>query len=63
MSMGGGKLKPEDLFASLKQLKMKRIQEEGSVSLKFFERFSNQMTESNVVSMLKGESIEIETYL
>lgn len=47
MSFGGGKLKPEDLFSSLKILKEEQISENNSTTVgqKFFNRFKSRFTE------------------
>ena len=46
MSMGSGKLKPEDLFDSLRVIKQETSQSNtGSFAEKFFERFKGRMTE------------------
>lgn len=49
MSFGGSKLKPEDLFTSLKVLQ-EDIQNSNNstVSQKFFERFKNKFTEGGI---------------
>jgi len=63
MSMGGGKLKPEDLFGSLKVIKEQSVDEPKSVAQKFFDRFSERMTEKLSVINLKEGQIEVEGYL
>ena len=50
MSMGGGKLRPEDLFESLRVIKEESQaskEASSSVAEKFFERFSTRFTEEN----------------
>ncbi len=56
---GNNKIKPEDLFSSLKTMRKKDL-ERSSVANKFFERFSSKMTNSEGVSFLKGESNEVK---
>jgi hypothetical protein len=56
MSMGGGKLKPEDLFESLKTL---RQEAHSSISQKnfaekLFDRFSNRFSEKEITQTLRG---------
>lgn len=51
-SLGGGKLKPEDLFESLRVLKSEsQISEEqgvgNNIAKKFFERFGDRLSEGN----------------
>jgi len=58
-SMGGGKLKPEDLFESLRTLKEQaKLSEENEAASKFaqkfFDRFSNRLTERDKLND-KGE--------
>lgn len=46
MSMAGSKIKPEDLFESLRIIKEEsRSDSSKTVSQKFFERFKGRMTE------------------
>ncbi len=45
MSFGGGKIRPEDLFSSLKTLKEETRDSSSTVSEKFFERFKQKFTE------------------
>jgi hypothetical protein len=48
MSLGGSKLKPEDLFSSLRVLQEEvSVTSNTSVGQKFFERFKNRFTEEN----------------
>lgn len=52
MSFGGGKVKPEDLFDSLRVLKEEsRVQEENTAASnfaqKFFDRFSKRFTQGD----------------
>jgi hypothetical protein len=52
MSFGGGKVRPEDLFDSLRVLKEEsKVQEEthaaANFAQKFFDRFSKQFTEKD----------------
>ena len=51
-SMGGGKLKPEDLFDSLRVIKKETtIQEDQApFAAKFFDRFKNRMSEQEVIN-------------
>lgn len=51
-SMGGGKVKPEDLFDSLKIIKEQNTSK-ASVGEKFFEKFSNKMTETTNLEKLQ----------
>jgi hypothetical protein len=61
--MGGGKLKPEDLFNSLKIIKEQSTKEPKSVAQTFFERFNSKMTEKSSVVQLRDGQIEVEGYL
>ena len=46
MSMAGSKVKPEDLFESLRVMKLAQAKEaQASVGARFFEKFKGQMTE------------------
>jgi hypothetical protein len=49
MSLGGSKLKPEDLFNSLKiiQEESSSTDRSSSVGQKFFERFKHRFTEED----------------
>jgi len=55
MSFGGGKIKPEDLFESLKILKQESLNSttQKTFAEKLFDRFSNRFTEQEVTSRLK----------
>jgi hypothetical protein len=49
MSMGGGKIKPEDLFDSLRVIRKESSDSSSStVSAKFVERFKSRFTEKAV---------------
>jgi len=55
MSMGGGKLNPEDLFASLRVIRQQAQEEKPAKNFaeKLFERFSNRFTEQEVTKELQ----------
>jgi len=63
MSMGSGKIKPEDLFNSLKIIKEQSVEEPKSFAESFFDKFSDKMSEQAVIQTLKGTKLEIEGYL
>jgi hypothetical protein len=50
MSFGGSKLKPEDLFSSLKTIQedISASKNNSSVSQKFFDRFKHRFTEGEL---------------
>jgi hypothetical protein len=53
MSMGGGKVRPEDLFQSLSIIRKEANKTEKSVAEKFFDRFSSAFTEKEITGNLK----------
>jgi hypothetical protein len=50
MSFGGGKLKPEDLFSSLKTIREDTLSKENhsNIGQKFFDRFKNRFSEKGL---------------
>jgi len=48
MSLGGSKIRPEDLFSSLRVIQQETSKDESSsVGQKFFERFKHRFTEED----------------
>jgi hypothetical protein len=65
MSLGGGKLKPEDLFDSLRIIKKEssNSSSEKNFAEKLFDRFSSRFSEQEVTISLRGTNDQTQSNL